>query len=115
MNRTSIHCRAKAIDQGERWGDFEGDTAIGKNHKGAILTLVDRKSLYVDIVHLGATRQSKHEILCCIERLKLSHAYSVKEISEHERITNQSVATYFADPYKSIQRARNVNTNGLVR
>ena len=119
-NRTSIHCRPKEIDQRERLGDFEGDTVIGKNHKGAILTLVDRKSLYVHIVHLGATRQSKHTISQCIERLKLSHAYSVtfdngKEFSEHERITDRGIAAYFADPYKSIQRAKNENTNGLIR
>lgn len=43
----------------------------------------------------------------CIARLKLSHAYSVifdngKEFSEHERITYQGIATYFADTYKSI-------------
>ena len=37
---------------------FKSDTVIDKNHKGAILTLVDRKILYVDIVHLGATNQN---------------------------------------------------------
>ena len=78
------------------------------------MTLLGRKSLYVDVVHLGATRQSRHTTSHCIERLKLSHAYidNGKEFLEHERITNQGVVTYFADPYKSIQRARNENTNG---
>jgi IS30 family transposase len=119
-NRTSIHCRSKEIDQRERIGDFEGDTVIGKNHKGVLLTLVDRKSLYVHIVHLGRTRQSNHTITQCIERLKLSHAHSVtfdngKEFSEHERLTHQGIATYFADSYKSNQRARNENTHGLIR
>lgn len=42
--------------------------------------------------------------------LRLSHAYSVtfdngKEFSEHRRITDAGIATYFADPYKSVQRA----------
>ena len=37
-----------------------------------------------------------------------------KEFSEHRRITEAGIETYFADPYKSIQRARNENTNGLV-
>ena len=50
----------------------------------------------------------------------MSHAYSVtfdngKEFSEHKRITDVGIETYFADPYKSIQRARNENTNGLIR
>ena len=38
-----------------------------------------------------------------------------KEFSEHKRITDAGIETYFADPYKSIQRARNENTNGLIR
>jgi transposase, IS30 family len=44
---TSIHERPIVIETRERIGDIEGDTIIGKHHKGAALTLVDRKSLYV--------------------------------------------------------------------
>lgn len=83
------------------------------------ITLVDRKSLYVHIVQLGTTRQSKNTISHCIDRLKLSHAHSVtfdngKVFSEHRRLSDQGIATYFADPYRSNQRARNENTNGLI-
>jgi transposase, IS30 family len=42
-----IHERPDVIEQRNRIGDLEGDTIIGKNHKGAALNLVDRKSLYV--------------------------------------------------------------------
>lgn len=119
-NRRSIHEREAIIEQRQRLGDFEGDTVIGKQHKGAILTLVERKSLYVHIVHLGRTKISSNTIDRCIERLKMSHAYSVtfdngKEFSEHQRITNQGIETYFADAYRSNQRARNENINGLIR
>jgi IS30 family transposase len=93
---------------------------IGKHHKGALLTLVDRKSLYVHIVHLGPTRASSKTITCVLDRLRMSHAHSVtfdngKEFSEHKRITDVGIDTYFTDPYKSIQRARNENTNGSIR
>ena len=93
---------------------------IGKHHKGALLTLVDRKSLYVHIVHLGPTRASSKTMSCALDRLRMSHAYSVifdngKEFAEHKRISDVGIDTYFADPYKSIQRARNENTNGLIR
>ncbi|AWL28614.1 hypothetical protein DJ533_08555 [Acinetobacter defluvii] len=40
---------------------------------------------------------------------------TIKEFSEQERITHQGIATYFADLYKSTQRVRNENTNGLIR
>lgn len=120
VDRTSIHCRDEVIDKRQRLGDFEGDTVIGKNHKGALLTLVDRKSLYLHIAHLGKTRTSAKTITCALECLRHSHAYSVtfdngKEFSEHWRIKEAGIETYFADPYKSIQRARNENSNGLIR
>lgn len=74
----------------------------------------------VHIVHLGQTRTTAKTISCALACLRSSHAYSVtfdngKEFSEHRRITDAGIETYFADPYKSIQRARNENTNGLIR
>ena len=88
VDRTSIHCRDEVIEKRQRLGDFEGDTVIGKNHKGALLTLVERKSLYVHIVHLGQTRTTAKTISCALACLRSSHAYSVtfdngKEFSEH--------------------------------
>ena len=76
--------------------------------------------MYVHIVHLGQTRTTTKTISCALACLRSSHAYSVtfdngKEFSEHRRITEAGIETYFADPYKSIQRARNENTNGLIR
>lgn len=52
--------------------------------------------------------------------MRCSHAYSVtfdngKEFAEHGRLTQAGIETYFADPYRSNQRARNENTNGLIR
>ena len=37
---------------------FKSDSVIVIFYKGSLLTLVDRKILYVDIVHLGATNQN---------------------------------------------------------
>ena len=43
-NRVDIEERPQAANHHERVGDWEADTIIGKNHKGAIVTLDDRKS-----------------------------------------------------------------------
>ena len=45
-NRVSIDERPEIVDQRKRLGDWEGDTIIGAGHKGAVLTLVERKSGY---------------------------------------------------------------------
>ena len=44
VDRTPISQKDQVINNRERLGDFEGDTIIGKNHQGAILTLVYRVS-----------------------------------------------------------------------
>lgn len=41
-NRISINERPEVINNKERFGDWEVDTIIGKNHKGAIVTIVER-------------------------------------------------------------------------
>jgi IS30 family transposase len=44
-DRVSIDQRPKSIEKRDRIGDWEIDLVIGKNHKGAIVTIVDRLSL----------------------------------------------------------------------
>ncbi|MDZ4860494.1 MAG: IS30 family transposase, partial [Candidatus Hydrogenedentes bacterium] len=45
-DRVLIHERPAAVEKQSRFGDWEGDSVIGKNHRGAIATFVERKSLY---------------------------------------------------------------------
>ena len=49
----NIEQRPELVNTRSRIGDWEGDTVIGKDHKSAIYTLVDRKSLYTVIVKLN--------------------------------------------------------------
>ncbi|CDM90103.1 transposase (fragment) [Xenorhabdus bovienii] len=51
-NRVSIDKRPKIVDKKQRIGDWEGDTIVGKDHKSALLTLVERKSLFTLIIKL---------------------------------------------------------------
>ncbi|MDD5115377.1 MAG: hypothetical protein PHC94_15290 [Methylobacter sp.] len=43
-NRVDIDERPEAANQRLRLGDWEADTMIGKGHKGALVTLDERKS-----------------------------------------------------------------------
>ena len=52
-NAVSIEKRPEETEKRERLGDWEGDTIVGNKHKGAILTLVDRKSGYTLIGQLN--------------------------------------------------------------
>jgi IS30 family transposase len=118
-NRRSIHERDELINQRKRLGDFEGDTIIGKGHKGAVVTLVDRKSLYLMMSPL-AFRTSVATIEQCKVHLKYNQAYSVtfdngKEFASHQQLEGVGIEVYFADLYHANQRARNENTNGLIR
>lgn len=45
-NRTGIEQRPAIVDEKSRIGDWEGDTTIGKGHKGVVVSLVERKSFY---------------------------------------------------------------------
>jgi len=46
IDRTMIDKRPKIVDKKQRIGDLEIDTVIGKNHVGALVTVVDRKSKF---------------------------------------------------------------------
>lgn len=121
-NRVSIHDRPKQIDDKVRIGDIEGDTIIGKNRKSALLTLVDRKTLFTHIVRLEG-RQADKLAQSAIERLKpirdKLHSLTLDnglEFACHEKVAGAlKIDTYFADPYASWQRGINENTNGLIR
>lgn len=54
-NRISIDDRPEIIDQKTRIGDWKGDTVIGKNHKGGLVTPAERKSRYVLAGHIRGT------------------------------------------------------------
>lgn len=131
-NRVDIDERAVAAERKERLGDWEGDTVIGANHIGAILTLVDRKSKFSLFVNLdGKTSERVNKAIS--ERFDhLLEEYprfeslaqivrtitfdNGKEFSAHEAITQDTGARcYFAKPYHSWERGLNEHTNGLLR
>ena len=95
---------------------------VGANHKGFILTLVDRvsKFLLIDFVeHKDSSSISEAvvKLLNPFRKLVLTiTSDNGKEFADHEKIA-EKLATkfYFADTYASWQRGLNENTNGLLR
>jgi len=121
-NRVSIDKRPEVVQERSRVGDWEGDTVIGKNHKGALVTLVERKSLYtiIDAVARKTAAAVRGVIVAGLTPHK-DRVYTLtydngKELTEHEQIAKALEAKiYFAHPYSSWERGVNENTNGLIR
>lgn len=122
VNRTSIDERPTIVDDKSRLGDWEIDTVIGKNHQGALVTIVERKSKFT-LIKKVATRQAKVVTDATVELLEPHKdktqtitADNGKEFANHEMMGQALEAKiYFAHPYCSWERGLNENTNGLIR
>jgi IS30 family transposase len=122
-NRVSIEARPVQVDTLERYGDWEGDLVLGVHQDGAIVTLVERKSLLVRAVQV-ATRHARGVARAVVQALHALPASWRKtitfdngsEFAHHEQMAQAlGMEIYFAHPYAAYERARNENTNGLLR
>ena len=119
-NRTSIDERPQVVEDRSRLGDWEADTIIGKGKKGAIVTLVDRKSRYLRMGLVSKrTKEAVKEMIISLLAGYPVHTITCdngKEFAGHEDIAKALEASiYFAHPYASWERGTNENTNGLIR
>ena len=122
QNRVPISKRPDYIEKRNTTGHWEGDTIIGKNHKKAMITLVERKHGFTVIEKV----ESKNAELVAEKICKalLKYKDQVKsitfdnglEFAAHEIVSKSlNCKIFFADPYSSYQRGTNENTNGLIR
>ena len=115
--------RPAVVDRRSRYGDWEGDTIVGANHRGGAVTLVERKSGYlllgkVPNLQAPTVRQAAAELYRATPPVlrKTLTLDNGKEFAEHEQLaTGAALKIYFAKPYCAWQRGTNENTNGLVR
>jgi IS30 family transposase len=121
-NRVGIQERPRIVERKIRIGDWEGDTVVGKNHQGALVTLVDRKSKLTLIgkVDRYTAKAVEKTIISLMELLpRRNYTLTVdngKEFASHESVADAlQIKVYFADPYSAWQRGLNENTNGLIR
>ncbi len=121
-NRTSISKRDAIVDEKVRIGDWEMDTIVGSNQKGAITTVVERFSALVRISH--PTTKKAHEVeaetIRILNPLK-DKIYTITsdnglEFANHLNISKTlEYDHYFCHPYSSWERGLNEYTNGLIR
>ncbi|MBW7991074.1 MAG: IS30 family transposase [Planctomycetes bacterium] len=121
-NRVGIEERPNIVERKIRIGDWEGDTVVGRNHQGALVTLVDRKSKLTLIgkVNRYTAKEVEKTIISLMELLpRRNYTLTVdngKEFASHESVAEAlRIKVYFADPYSAWQRGLNENTNGLIR
>lgn len=121
-DRVDIDERPEAANNRERLGDWEADTMIGKNHKGALVTLDERVSK-LRLAYPLARKQSKAVKDAIVSLLLPLHAWvktitfdNGREFTEHIKAASAlKCDTYFAKPYHSWERGQNENANGLLR
>ena len=120
--RVGIQERPKIVERKIRIGDWEGDTIVGKNHQGALVTLVDRKSKLTLIGKVDRyTAEAVEKTIISLMELLPRRNYTLtvdngKEFASHESVADAlQIKVYFADPYSAWQRGLNENTNGLIR
>ena len=120
--RIDISERPAIVEEKSRLGDWEIDTIIGKEHKGAVVSMVERHSKLTLLGQVSRkTAQEVEEVLTsklgivadCVLTITADNG---KEFANHAAVTARLGATvYFARPYHSWERGLNEHTNGLVR
>jgi len=105
----------------KRIGDWEADTVIGKLGKACLVTMNDRKSLFL---LLGKSEAKKSEPVkdVMIKLLEGKPCETITpdrgtEFANHEDVSEAlgGVQFYFPPPYQPWQRGMNENCNGLLR
>ncbi len=127
--RVSIHQRPEEAD-GKRFGDWEMDTIVGKDGRGAILTLTERST---NMVLMERLPQGKHPepLAKAVIRLLFPYRNTIRSITTDNgsefrahKLISKALApkgaknpnlVFFADSYSSWQKGAIENANKLIR
>ena len=121
-DREPIEKRPEIVQKRIRPGDIEVDFMMGKNHKGALLVMTDRATLYT-CLHKLQNRQSDVVSKAIIEILnKMDYPLHTitfdndKGFANHMEVANTlNVKTYFTRPYTSQDKGTVENRIGQIR
>ena len=104
MRGGSIEQRPAIVDERSRIGDWEAYTIIGKNHKQAIVSLVERKSGFLMCKVERKTALAVSDAMTGLLKLHRRRVHTItsdngREFAGHETISKQLKADfYFAPP-----------------
>ena len=128
-DRVSIHQRPAEAD-GSRFGDWEMDTIVGKDGKGAIVTLTERST---NMLLMERLPHGKHPepLAKAVIRLLFPYRHTVRSITTDNgsefcahKLISKALApkgaknpnlVFFADSYASWQKGAIENANKLIR
>lgn len=121
-----IDQRPKEVDSREEFGHWEGDGIVGADHKGHLISLVERKTGQGFLFSVGDSEGSH-----MVEILNILHKQFGKHFSEiFKTITFDNgpegsdceglekdgrTLIYYCHPYSSYERGTNEQWNGMVR
>lgn len=119
----SIVNRLAVVDRRNRFGDWEGDMVVGRRHRGALVTNVERKSGYLLVNKVNRRKANPvrrvlaKQFRSLPSRLRKTLTLdNGSEFSEYQQLSDQTgIDVFFARPYHSWERGTNENTNGLLR
>lgn len=119
----SIEERPKEVESRSIAGHWEGDLIMGRNHKSAIGSIVERKTRTVILVKLkekdaaSVRKAFEKEFKNLPVQMKQSMTYDQgHEMAEHKLFTiNTKMKVYFCHPASPWERGTNENTNMLIR
>ncbi len=115
-----IQQRPKAASSRERFGDWEGDSMLGRRQKGAIVSVQqERRSRFV-LLSKCKDKSAKQTRKAVMYRLKgiskpLRRSLTLDRGTENAEWEAFGLPVYFCDPYSSWQKGSVENCIGLLR
>lgn len=122
----SIEERPEAVNKRLEFGHWEADGIVGRNHKGHLITIVERKTGYGLIFNVHDRK--KDRIISVIDYLQGIYGKyfptvfktitfdNGTEFADCKSIEkNGRTIVFYAHPYSSFERGTNENWNGIVR
>ena len=122
-NRVPIDQRPEIVNEKGRFGDWEIDTIIGNNQKGAIVTITERTTNFFIMQKLkkGKNADALADVVIKMLLPYKANIHTITsdngtEFAEHEKIAKAlNTDIYFTHPYSSWEKGLIEYTNKLIR